>query len=1777
MRRVEPPLHAMKHVARPILLTLLTAAALHAATFTVTNSNDAGTGSLRKAISDANATAAADTIVFDTAGHFSVPRTITLTTGQLEITKPLTIDGPGASLNTPVTISGNDASRVLSVASATGLVTLRRLTVREGLAISGGGISVGPTNTVTLVECTLRDNHCTAVASSGGALFASDATVTLTDCTVAQNSSAGTGGGLRFADVTATITRGNYGENETGVDGGGAARIDGGTLTVDGATFNANRAWFGAGLVLSGVNVTCRGSTFSANDADSQGGGLYFAGAAGVVGNVVNCTFSGNSAGSGGGIFRSNRSGALELTNCTVTLNSGQSGAGGIFTTGDDVRLANCIVAGNTTGSGDPDLQGEIQSLGHNLIGIAPASGDFEAGNEGDQVGRETSPLDPQLGPLQNNGGSTLTHAILIGSPAIEAGDATLVTAPPFAGPTILDQRGATRIVGDTVDIGAVEYPSLEVTTTANSGTGSLRGAVADANVVGGGVITFKRSVFNASRQTITLTSGQIQVTSGVSIIAPAVGLTLDAGGASRVFNVTGGSSSLENLHFVNGSSTADGGAVRVSGGSTEVTLRKCSVNDCAALTGGGLIVEAGASARLMDCSFTDNRATGGGGGAIRVVGANSELFLTNSTLLTNACTGEGGGVFLEAGTARLVNCTVSQNTADSNANGAGDGGGLHRTAGTLSLGNTLVAGNQDLSTAGNIRPDLSGTLASLGHNCIGQSAGNNGLTHGVLGDLVGSPSSPLDPLLGSEINGYRPLATASPCRDAGDDALLADAAWLEEPTRDQRGQFRTVSGTVDIGAVEWPDGAVVKLAVSDSSASEHGLAPAKFRLIRSFSTGSLLTTFTIEPSSTAAATDYAFSGPSFSASPLSVTFPAGDDTVFLTVTPTQDQAAEGTETVTISLSGSGYFVDSAATNTRSVSILDNDFTVTSSANAGAGSLREAVNAANDAGGGKITIPAALNISLGGTPLQIGADTEIIGNATTVSAAGRSRVFEINGDGGGCVKLQGLIVTGGVAPAGGNGGGILCEDACLEIRGCALTGNTSPASGGGLYAGSSCPNATVVNTAIVSNVATFRGGGADAGADLNVFTNVTFARNSAQLDGGGLSLGIITTSTLTNCTFSENTADADANDSGNGGGLYWPSGTVTFNNTVISGNFDTPGNAGPGTLHRDGSTLSGLIATGGGNFIGNRLGVDSLFTAGSPNANGDYVGTNGAPLDAGLVFQYDLRPFYAFFPTSLLRNHGVNALNTEPNDVRGRPRIVGTIDIGAVEMRGFVVTNTADSGTGSFRQAILDANAAGSGDILFDPVQFGAGSGVRLTGGEVVITSPVDVMAPRFDTLRQVGLLGSVAGGRLLKLAPAASSAIVLRNLALTFGDTTANAVGDRQGGCLYVGANAQATLWNCTAFGAYAGTDGGSAFVAATGSLTAYDSTFSFGTATRGGNIANNGTLKLERCTVTSGSASQQGGGLFNGGSGSLTNCTFWQNLADGAGGAIYNAAGVADELALLNCTLNENASDANNSGSEPGGNLRQLTGKVRLKNTLVVGGRAGTAVADDLAGTFLSDGHNIVGTPGASTGLVNGVNGDATGASAGGAAAFRFIADYGGLTYTLPLSRGNTAIDAGDDNGAPATDQRGLPRRFGAGVDVGAYELQPVTYAYWASYVFPDGAALTGENEDYDADGVANALEYLTDSKPARGLPGYSYDRPPMSVASNGTQLSLTVPISALAWPGSYRVRFSTTAQTWSTLPDSSTIPPLTATSSTASFSRTFPAGTKAAFGRLEYVPVP
>jgi hypothetical protein len=413
-------------------LALLCATAMQvpAATITVTNTNDSGPGSLRQALAVAND---GDTI------NFAVNGRIILTSGGLVIEKNVSISGPGADR---LSVDGNQTPFQCVLFTALG----------KTVAISG--------LTITNGDAGICNDH--------GAL-------TVNNCVVSGNSSYG---GISVNGSHGPVVERGNNRRDTQKNYGDRV-LAGVSLTIDNSIVSDN---LGPGVLNYSATVTILNTTISGNSAGQCGGGagIYASGfKAPPFTTVSNSTISGNSAcDAGGGIF--NAYGGLSVVNSTISGNSAGNGGGGIANSDGGVHIANTTFSGNSAGSGGGIYNsagqfGGLLEIGDTILN-AGASGEniFNNGGTvtshgynvcsdnggsflngpGDQIN-----TDPLLGPLQNNGGATFTHALLPGSPAIDAGD------PNFTPPPFHDQRGLCfdRVFNGRIDVGSFEWqpPSL--------------------------------------------------------------------------------------------------------------------------------------------------------------------------------------------------------------------------------------------------------------------------------------------------------------------------------------------------------------------------------------------------------------------------------------------------------------------------------------------------------------------------------------------------------------------------------------------------------------------------------------------------------------------------------------------------------------------------------------------------------------------------------------------------------------------------------------------------------------------------------------------------------------------------------------------------------------------------------------------------------------------------------------------------------------------------------------------------------------------------------------------------------------------------------------------------------------------------------------------------------------------------------------------------------------------------------------------------------------------
>lgn len=545
-----------------------------------------------------------------------------------------------------------------------------------------------------------------------------------------------------FAGVTAVL---NSLTLVNGYTNDGAAVFSLGTLTLNRCTVAGNNntsGGEGAGIYNFGGTLTLNQSTVANNSAalgSGLGGGIFNY-SAGLPVTLNQCTVTGNTAGTGGGLESVNTSGAVNVT------------------------LFNTIVAGNSASS-SADLGGTTPTLlGTNFIGGTP-----------------------QLASLGSYGGPTTTLPPLPGSPVLNAGS-DAATGSPYNFTT--DQRGQPRLSGTHVDIGAVEIQAPVVTTTADSGTGSLRSAASQpVDLALGAAITFAT---NLSGQTIVFSSGEILLTNSTLIDASGLpgGISLSGNSANRVFELTATANlTLNRLNVVNATTVDAGGAIYTAGGSY-LNVLNSTFSGCSGLEGGVILNDG--LLQMANCTLTGNSA--GYGGALQ-----TRYFAT------------------------LTHCTISGNYSSYG------GGGIFNKYYTLTNNNCIIAGNTSASSGADIYSQLA-ALVYVNSNLVqyvyeDQAAAND----------VGSAPLAAAPQLAALGNYGGPTPTmpplpASPAIDLGGATSL---------TNDQRGYPRVVGPAPDLGACEvYTNNPVV------SSLADNGAGSLRFDLLHGWPGASSNCTF---------------------------------------------------------------------------------------------------------------------------------------------------------------------------------------------------------------------------------------------------------------------------------------------------------------------------------------------------------------------------------------------------------------------------------------------------------------------------------------------------------------------------------------------------------------------------------------------------------------------------------------------------------------------------------------------------------------------------------------------------------------------------------------------------------------------------------------------------------------------------------------------------------------------------------------------------------------------
>ena len=674
------------------------------ATYTVTSITSAGgttynDGELNWAINQSNTNSGADIIAFNLVSGTTVEVSAA---AMQSITDGVTINGTnsgsgGGTVTVTVPNQTTSLFRIFHINAVGETVNISNMTIKGGnifghpTSKNGGGIFIDDCGTLNITNCTVSGSK----ARYGGGIGTiqnspTTASVNITNSTISGNTAVELGGGINFG---------------TG----------GGTLTVS-------------------------NSTISSNSADQQGGGIYTRGTT----DVNNSTIVNNSTKScGGGFFSA--IGTSTITDSTIANNITNSGnissadiykGGGVRIYSGTLTVKNTIICNNYNYASQTDDYfyegGTLDDQGYNVVEYQA----FKSSWSG------TSGFDSDTDILYNynySGGDPGPAWIIIDNTADLSGknlnlDTTLSYSGGFT-ETLAVTNVANGFLKESIGYGSTDqatdqrgyYRSSSAITRGAFQYGGVFAKKGESTSWTGGTDTY--STWATAITACSATAGEEMILAATAIksenttinktitiqgdgaTSTCVQAALTAGTASdRIFNITAGTVTLENMTIRYGKTTAGGGGI--SNEST-TTVTDCILSNNESTTtsstsGGGGIFNKG-TLTVNSSTINDNIAFRGGG----IYNIDSTLDVINSTIAGNTATGYGGGMYVKSGTVTIKNSTVSEN----NCSGTG-AGGIQRFGGIVGLRNTIVANN----TASDA-PDCYGVFIDNGYNIIEYSS----------------------------------------------------------------------------------------------------------------------------------------------------------------------------------------------------------------------------------------------------------------------------------------------------------------------------------------------------------------------------------------------------------------------------------------------------------------------------------------------------------------------------------------------------------------------------------------------------------------------------------------------------------------------------------------------------------------------------------------------------------------------------------------------------------------------------------------------------------------------------------------------------------------------------------------------------------------------------------------------------------------------------------------------------------------------------------------------
>jgi CSLREA domain-containing protein len=673
---------------------------VQAASFTVANLNDQGIGSLRQAITEANAAAGADTITFTVSGDIILLTTLPAITDAAG----LTINGSGQT----VAIRAERRDRLITVAPGA-LLTINQLTIASGF-IEGLGGGIYNSGDLTITNSTFEDNS----AINGGAIYNAGGSLKITSTTFSGNTASNNGGGIYYndGDSESFILNSTFATNLAEISGGGVSINKGGSLPITNSTFSSNVAGTGGAIYTNSENEILI-NTILANSFGGNCSGLMIIDGGNNIDDGTTCGWD-TSAGS------------MSSTNPLLGALDDHGGSTRTFSLLAGSPAINGVTYNPPNGAPSTDQRGVTRPQG----GIYDI-GAFEYARQPGPYFVVNTLADTDDGVCENGpagGNCTLREAInaansLGGQDSITfslSGTITLgLTLPTITDATglTIDGSGQALIISGN---NAVSVLSVNPGTWLTLNDLTITQAIS-AGINNSGTVNITNSTFSGNTGSGAIyNSGTITITNSVFSGNSAV----NSGGG--IYNLGTGSLTITNSHFSGNHTGYNGGAIN-NAGTAVITKSTFSGNHVTELEYGSVW-----------------------GGGIYNSGT---LTVTNSTFSANsASTPTGGSAYGSAicngstlGTVNIKNSTFSGNNSNT-----GDGA-IYNGAGTVTLYNSIVAYNPGLNCKGTITNG--GNNIDTSTTCgWGSGNGSKSSTDPMLGPLAenGGPTPTYNLLAGS-------------------------------------------------------------------------------------------------------------------------------------------------------------------------------------------------------------------------------------------------------------------------------------------------------------------------------------------------------------------------------------------------------------------------------------------------------------------------------------------------------------------------------------------------------------------------------------------------------------------------------------------------------------------------------------------------------------------------------------------------------------------------------------------------------------------------------------------------------------------------------------------------------------------------------------------------------------------------------------------------------------------------------------------------------------------